>query len=101
MKQQMHELLILNQSVIDLLSAILLILLTATVKSTAGWDMSSVFGHIMCFTWYNSMPLWSLFFVSTVNLVLLTIERYLEVSVMGDDGGVSGHGDEGFGRGML
>ena len=81
MKQHLHDQLILNQSVVDLLSAVSLILLTATIDSSDDtWDGGNAWHQIVCLLWYTSFPLWLFFIVSTVNLEVLTIERYLEVS---------------------
>ncbi|XP_077995860.1 allatostatin-A receptor-like [Glandiceps talaboti] len=67
---------ILNQSCVDLVGSILLAALNCfpdiVVPDTPG-------GVVLCKFWVSSFPLWGCFNSSTLNLVFLTIERYMGV----------------------
>ena len=64
--------LIMNQSSIDFLAALFLILTTAIEHDIPG-------NAAYCALWLTKLPLWSLLVSSTYSLMLITIERYLAV----------------------
>ena len=73
------NILIVNQSVIDMLASFML-LLTAVVE-VDGTRMSrdSVWDQFVCFIWLTRFPLWSLIFTSTYGIILMTLDRYVAV----------------------
>ena len=73
------NILIVNQSVIDLCAAFFT-LLTAVVE-VDGTRMSrdSVYDQFVCRTWLTRTPLWVPLFTSTYNILLTTLERYVAV----------------------
>ena len=71
------HLLLINQSFIDVTAATFLIALSSNTYNSFG--NFGLAGKIYCFVWNNKVILWSLFLCSTLNLVVLNLERYLEV----------------------
>ena len=69
------NMLILNQSIIDLLDSIVFLILRFGPRHMP----SNAFGEILCRFWYNEYVLWSLFICSTVNLVFVSLERYFAI----------------------
>lgn len=69
---------ILNQSVIDFITATFLIL-TTLIKHN-GRYLNGLADDMFCRFWLGKIPIWSCIFSSTYSLVFLTIERYLEVN---------------------
>ncbi|KAK2183266.1 hypothetical protein NP493_316g02109 [Ridgeia piscesae] len=70
--------LIVNQSVIDLLSSVFIIATTLTVD-TGIRRLSGFADELYCRFWISGYVIWSLFLSSTYNLVLLTLERYMAI----------------------
>ena len=66
------NLLILNQSTIDLLDSIVFLILRFGPK----YLPHNPLGEFLCRVWYNEYVMWSLFITSTLNLVFLSLERY-------------------------
>ncbi|XP_077993953.1 galanin receptor 2b-like [Glandiceps talaboti] len=68
---------ILNQSLIDLVSAIMFV----SLKFGPTFDVipNNLTGDIICKIWMSEYILWGLFISSTFNLSFLSIERYLAV----------------------
>ncbi|XP_077993834.1 galanin receptor 2b-like [Glandiceps talaboti] len=68
---------ILNQSLIDLTSAIMFVAL----KFGPSFDVipSTIGGDVLCKIWVSEYVLWGLFISSTFNLSFLAIERYLAI----------------------
>ena len=76
-KQHRKQLMIFNQNVLDLFSSILLI-------ATYGAKLSNIplvgsFGYWLCLWFLSENVLWCGILASKVNLMLVTIERYLKV----------------------
>lgn len=67
-----------NQSVIDWLVS-LIVILTTVFQDDGEGTLSGFAGEAYCRLWLTKMPLWGLFVSSSCNLVALTIERYLAV----------------------
>ena len=76
-RQKISVLYIVHQSIIDFLVSIFLLL--STVIQNDDRVFVSVADDIYCRVWLRRSPLWITILVSTYNLVLLTIERYLSV----------------------
>ncbi|XP_070570746.1 allatostatin-A receptor-like [Ptychodera flava] len=66
---------ILNQSVVDLSSSLLFLVLKLGKSIPSG----GVLGDIFCKFWYSNFFMWSLFLTSTANLAAVTIERYVAI----------------------
>ncbi|XP_077993954.1 kappa-type opioid receptor-like [Glandiceps talaboti] len=68
---------ILNQSLIDLTSAVIFVVL----KFGPSLDVipSTIGGDVLCKIWVSEYVLWGLFISSTFNLSFLAIERYLAI----------------------
>ena len=70
------NILILNQSIIDLCSGVIFALLKfAPVVSYNSITWFSV----VCYAWISEYPFWSLSYASTFNLLLLSVERYFAI----------------------
>ena len=71
------NLMITNQSILDILAAVILIAYSSiTDSSVANNGMAS---QIYCRVWMSASLLWGLLYASTNNLIVITIERYLNV----------------------
>ena len=77
-RQKIPNILIIHQSVIDATTSALLILTSTNTYDNAGGHYG-VTGELYCRIWAMKVPLWSAFMVSTYNLLILTIERYIEI----------------------
>ena len=74
------NLLILNQSIIDLLTSV--ILFAANISDYVRGTLTmpeGVLGRILCGVWYSRFVLFSLFAASTFNIMMMAIERYYAV----------------------
>ena len=77
MRKEVTNMFIINQSLIDWLTALLLIL--GIVFGEEGQILSGVLGEMYCRLWLNKAIQWSTQLASTFNLVAITLERYLAV----------------------
>jgi len=79
MSVQTMNILVVNQSVIDLCASFFT-LLTATVE-VDGTQRSpdSFYDQFVCRMWLTRTPLWAPLFTSTYNILLMTLERYSAV----------------------
>ena len=77
MRHKFTNILILNQSSIDLVTSVL-ILMTKSDKISRN-NLSGIGGEILCRFWISEFPLWSLMVSSSYNLMGLTFERYLGI----------------------
>ena len=76
-KKNFFHLLLLNQCFIDVAASAFLVALSSNTYDSGGnFGLS---GQLYCFLWNNKVILWSLFLCSTLNLVALNLERYMEV----------------------
>lgn len=80
LRQRLANILLINQSMIDFTSSLLLIG-DATTKFVAGYEvgMKGLAGDVYCRLWLNSILLWGMLVSSTYNLIAITIERYMMV----------------------
>ncbi|KAI0218467.1 hypothetical protein LSAT2_029839 [Lamellibrachia satsuma] len=77
MRKKFSNILILNQSSIDL-AASLLMLVSKTV-TVSDVNLSGLGGELYCRFWLTGFFLWSLIISSSYNLMVLTLERYVGV----------------------
>ena len=68
---------IISQSVLDALAS-MSIMWSARIDST-DLPFTGLAAEVYCRVWLSKLPLWGLMLASTYNLVVLTIERYLNV----------------------
>ena len=69
---------IVNQSVIDSIVSLLLILTTFVERQLPG-DVDGVWIGLYCKLWVSQLPLWALMTSSTCNLMAISTERYLAI----------------------
>ena len=69
---------IISQSLIDAVASVA-IMWSARIDST-NLPFSGLAGEVYCRVWLSKLPLWFLTMASTYNLVVLTIERYLNIA---------------------
>jgi len=77
MRKRFSNILILNQSCIDLATSVFL-LLTKTITFSYG-NLSGLGDELYCKFWLDEFPLWSLMLSSSYNLMALTVERYVGI----------------------
>ncbi len=77
LRSKLANIYIVNQSLIDLLAAVMLIASTTITDNTVIY--SGLAGQLYCKLWLTKVILWGLLVSSTYNLLSLTLERYLGV----------------------
>ena len=77
MRKKFTNILILNQSCIDLATS--LVLMLAKTLPISRTNLSGLGGEILCRVWLNEMPMWSLIVSSSYSLMAITFERYLGI----------------------
>ena len=77
MRKTLTNILILNQSCIDLMAAVCIML--TTTRTSVAHDLSGIVGEIYCILWLSDLPLWSSLISSSYSLIMLTVERYAAV----------------------
>ncbi|XP_072049963.1 rhodopsin, GQ-coupled-like [Amphiura filiformis] len=75
-KRQHFHILIVTQAIVDLLASLALVLLTLTEILPFVVPTNAFWGYLYCFFWENGVVLFSLFAVSTFNLLAISLERY-------------------------
>ena len=76
MRTKNVNVLVLNQSFIDILASVLIVAQTH-IDTNAYLD--GVVDDIVCRFWLNAVPLWTLLMSSTLNILIITLERYAAV----------------------
>ncbi|XP_038063834.1 galanin receptor 2b-like [Patiria miniata] len=71
------NLLILNQSMIDLVDSILTLILRFGPHMSD--QKHDIWGELACRIWFSEYIIWSLFVASTVNLLFVSLERYFAI----------------------
>ncbi|XP_038062812.1 beta-2 adrenergic receptor-like [Patiria miniata] len=78
--RQVINMFIINQSLIDMFTSLMLILCyVLPVVQFPSPTLSESFGRFVCVFWYSKYPCWGSIIASTANLVCLTMERYMAV----------------------
>ena len=75
---QMMNILIVNQSVIDMLVSIFILLKDVGTKRT-GMSRESAYDQFVCRFWITKKPLWCMLVTSTYSIVIMTLSRYIAV----------------------
>ena len=76
MRSKNVNVLVLNQSIIDMFASVLII---AETHIDPGTYLDGVWGDLACRLWLNTVPLWSLLMASTMNILAISLERYVAV----------------------
>jgi len=72
------SILIVNQSVIDMLASFFSFFL-ANDSTMTGLSHDSVYDQFVCRFWLTRRPLWCMLVTSTYGIVLMTLSRYIAV----------------------
>jgi len=76
---QSMNILIVNQSVIDLCASFFTTLTASVEVDGTHMSRSSVYDQFVCRTWLTRIPLWAFLVTSTYGIVLAALERYTAV----------------------
>ena len=76
MRSKNINLLALNQSVIDMLASALI---TSNTHIDNDEHRDGAWGVFVCLFWIEAIPMWSLLMASTINIVSITLERYIAI----------------------
>ncbi|XP_072041817.1 octopamine receptor beta-2R-like [Amphiura filiformis] len=71
--------LIVSQAVIDFLASLVLIATTFSELFPSPPPQHPVLGYLFCVLWYPRTCMWTMFVISTYNLVAISLERYVAV----------------------
>ena len=75
-RKKIPNMYIIHQSVID---ALVSVALMGTARIPPSPSYHGILGYLDCLVWQSKLILWVLLLCSTYNLVVLTIERYIEI----------------------
>ena len=76
LRRQLTNAFIINQSIIDLLASLLMVLHQYSYMKS---KLTGTGGIVYCKLWKSRAIMWSLFMASTYNLLAMNIERYMKV----------------------
>jgi len=76
---QKINILIINQSVVDLGASLFAILSTVVEVDGTGMSSGSAWDQFVCGIWLTSAPLWAFLGMSTYGIILTALERYAAV----------------------
>jgi len=76
-KEHKKQLLIFNQNVFDLCSCLLLVIIS--IMKICNIHLTGILGYWLCMLFLSESLLWSSITGSTINLMSITIERYIKV----------------------
>lgn len=76
---QITNILIVNQSIIDMLASIMMILTAATDYLNTLTYTDSIRDQFICRFWLSRYPLWGLMVSSTYSIMALSVERYIAI----------------------
>ena len=77
MRTKITNMYILNQSTADFMGGFFMVM-TSRYNDTHR-EINGLRDELYCLLWLTRWPLWSIFTVSTYNLILITVERYISV----------------------
>jgi len=75
----MMNILVVNQSVIDMCASFFSLPLNNDIRSVTGLSRDSAFDQFVCRFWLTRRPLWCMLATSTYGIVLMTLIRYIAV----------------------
>jgi len=73
------NILIVNQSVIDLCASFFTLLTASIEVDGIGRSPDSLYDQLVCRIWLTRILMWAPLFTSTYNILLMTLERYAAV----------------------
>ena len=77
MRKKFTNILIANQSCIDLMTSVLIVITKYVYISDD--NLSGIGAELLCRFWTTELPLWSLVISSSYNLMAMTVERYIAI----------------------
>ena len=77
LKKRKENILLFHQSIIDSITGVMLILSFATKLTHVTY--TGLLGNFICKYWMSATPLWTALQASICNLVIITLERYVEI----------------------
>lgn len=78
MRKRSYNILILNQSIVDMFASVFLVCNSPPMSALLP-PQPGVAAQVFCKLWSNSFWLWMFFQLSAANLWLITVERYMEI----------------------
>jgi len=72
------NILVVNQSVIDMIAS-LFIFLSLVERKVTGMSRDSIYDQFVCRFWVTRKPLWTMLVTSTYGIVIMTLSRYIAV----------------------
>ena len=75
----MMSILIVNQSVVDMLASFFTLITSVVEKRRTGLSRDSIHHQFMCRFWNTNRPLWCMLITSTYAILLTTLSRYVAV----------------------
>jgi len=76
---QTMNILIVNQSIIDLCSSFFTLLTAVAEVDGTRMSRNNAYDQFLCRIWITRSPLWNFLTTSTYNILLMTLERYAAV----------------------
>ena len=76
---QTMNILIMNQSVMDMCASFFTLLVAVVEVDATGMSRDSVYDRLVCHVWLSKLPLWNFLIMSSYNIALTAIERFLAV----------------------
>ena len=76
---QTMNILIVNQSIIDLCASFFTLLTAVVVVDGTRMSRDSSYDQFVCRVWLTRTPLWIALFASTYGILLMSLERYVAV----------------------
>ena len=73
------NILIVNQSIIDLCASFFTLLTAVVVVDGTRMSRDSSYDQFVCRIWLTRLPLWDFLVVSTYGVFLMAVERYIDV----------------------
>ena len=74
----MMNILVVNQSVIDMFASLFSLIFVVDLKMT-GMSRDSIYDQFVCRFWLTRRPLWCMLVTSTYGTVIMTLSRYIAV----------------------
>jgi len=77
---QVMSILIVNQSVIDMLASVFILTYSvANMQDSGQRSRDSAYDQFVCRIWYQKKPLWNTLVLSTYGIIIMTLSRYVAV----------------------
>ena len=76
MRSKTINILAINQSIVDMIASVFI---AASTRSDNDEYFEGAWGVFVCLFWTQDLTMWSLLMVSTINIVSITLERYIAI----------------------